>query len=206
MLVLGMQNLGAMSFDFEELDRNSRIALQLVTNFAGGTLNGKFSTVVGNIEFPVEAPQKSSGRVELDARSIRFGFGKVTGDAHSIEWLNSAKFPRVSFVLEGMKDTRWEGKSLYATAFGPLSLKNKTIVLSIPLKIQYQRAGRRKYDGIKGDLLLIEGESWISRGDFGINPRSSYDSVLDRVLVKVQLVGASKRIRSLLPSALFKKE
>ena len=200
-----MQNLDAMSFDFAALGRNSRIEFRLVTNFSGGALNGKFSKVVGNIEFPVEAPQDASGRVELDARSIRFGFGKVTGDAHSTKWLNSTKFPRVSFVLEGMKKTRWEGKSLYATAFGQLSLKNKTIALSIPLKIQYQRGGRRKYDGIKGDLLIMDGESSISRSEFGINPGSSYDLVLDRILVRVQLVGASKQIRPLLPSTLFRK-
>lgn len=204
-LTMGMKAHGAMSFDFQALGKNSRIELGLVTNFSGGTIRGDFSRVVGKIEFPVESPNKASGQLELDAHSIRFGHRKVAGDAHSVNWLNSAKFPSIVFILQGMKQIRWEGKSLYATAFGSLSLKNRTVSLSVPLKMQYRRGTRRKYDGFNGDLLMMQGESLISRSQLGINSGLALDSVLDRVLVRVHLLGASNKVRPFLPSALFRR-
>ena len=90
-----------------------------------------------------------------------------------------------------------------AEAFGSLLLKGNTAQISFPVCLQYLRAERRKYDGKRGDILLIKGEIPLSRGQFGIQAGSMLDVIKDNVSVQVNLVGCSDKNRPLLPSRLF---
>ena len=58
-------------------------------------------------------------------------------------------------------------------------------------------------DGVKGDLLVLSGESSISRSQLGINPGNMMDRVMDKIRIKINLVGGSIQVRPFLPSALF---
>ena len=85
-------------------------------------------------------------------------------------------------------------------------MKNRNIALSFPLSIQYYRAERRKVDGISGDLLVLKGETTISRSEMGINPGMMMDTVMDPIKIKINLVGGSLKVRPFLPSALFDRD
>ncbi len=202
-LVSASTPIAAMNFEFAPLGKSSKVEIYLSTAFGGGTIKGAFPKVGGEIDFWVENLDSSQGKVLLDARSLHFGHYKVAGDAHSMEWLDSGTFPEISFELNGLKNGRWDGKRLLAIAEGTLKIKNRSYPLAMPLTLRYLRNERRKRDGVRGDLLILTGETSISRSKLGINPNSMLDAVTDALTVKVSLLGGSNRVRPFLPSALF---
>ena len=185
----------AMNFKFAPLGKNNQVEISISTGFAGGTVRGVFRGVEGEVYFYANRPSATQGTVRLDARALYFGHHRVTSDAPSNEWLNANKFPEIFFNLEGLKEPVWAGNELRAVAYGSLRIKNHANPFSIPVSIKYLRAARRKLDGVRGDVLVLRGESSLSRSQFGINPGSMFDSVMDRVTVKIKLVGGSSKVR-----------
>ena len=192
-----------MNFAFAPLGKSSQVEVGLSTAFAGGEIRGAFPRVGGQIEFKPEYLAGTKGKLQLDSRALQFGNYRVTGDAHSKEWLGSDQFPEISFTLTGLKQAKWRGKVLLATAHGSLKMKNRMSPFSMPVSIRYYRDQRRKVDGVKGDLLVLSGESSISRSQLGINPGTMMDRVMDKIRIKINLVGGSIQVRPFLPSALF---
>ena len=192
-----------MAFDMKPLGKMNRIDIQLATGFGSGSVRGTFSEVVGKINFSVREPGNSTGQVLMDARTLRFGYGKVNVDAHDPEWLDSSQFPRVSFSMESLSDFNWLGERMQANANGNLTIKGKSIPISVPVNLRYLRAERRVYDGKNGDILYLTGEFPLSRGEFGINTGTALDTVLDSLTVKIQLMASSDSVRPFLPCRLF---
>jgi polyisoprenoid-binding protein YceI len=192
-----------VTFDLSPLGKMNRIDIDLATGFGSGRVKGSFSQVVGRLHFSVRQPGQTKGQILMDARSLRFGYGKVNGDAHTPEWLNSNEFPRISFKLETLGNTVWIGDSMQADANGKLTIKGTSIPISVPVNLKYLRAERRRYDGKNGDVIYLNGEFPLSRGKFGINTGSALDTVLDSLTVRIQLMAGSDRIRPFLPSRIF---
>ncbi|MEC8043136.1 MAG: YceI family protein [Verrucomicrobiota bacterium] len=196
-------SIHSMTFDLAPLGSKSRIEINLSTGFGSGSIRGSIDQVRGKIDMIVETPENMDGAVLLDARKIRFGYGKVDHDAHKVDWLHSTQYPRISFEMNGLDKIRWAGRVLNAEAKGSLTLKGKSSNISLPVSIRYLRAQRRKFDGRSGDILLLNGELLLSRKDFGINPGGMLDSIMDEIRVKVTIYGCSDKIRPFLPSPLF---
>ena len=198
-------NATATNFDFQPMARLNKIEVGLSKGeqFGFGQLRGSFKSMTGNINFIVEDPTRSTGRVLLDARALQFGFHKVNLDAHEENWMHSRLYPEISFQLQRLEQCRWEKRILRARAHGSLLLKGVSKKISLPVSIQYLRGERRKYDGKRGDMLYLEGQLPLSRTEFEISPGQMFDLIKDRITVKISLVGCSDRCRPLLPSALF---
>lgn len=194
-----------MQFDLTSLGTQSRVEIKVATGFGGGSLRGSFSKIYGELDFSVESPNRTSGKTLMDARSLRFGYGKVNYDAHKMDWLDSTRHPKVAFSLKGLKKTKWSGKELMAEAYGSLSLKGRAVEISFPVQIRYLRKERRKFDGKYGDILLIEGTLSFGRGEFGLNEGNMLSEIMEKISVNFTLFGCSDQVRPLLPSALFNR-
>ena len=203
-LMISVQGF-ATHFDFQSIRNLSKVEIGLSkgNQWGLGKLRGAFKRVRGNINFSFENPNLSTGVILLDARALRFGFQKLNNHAHQEEWLNSNKFPEISFKLKKLSNLNWKNNVLLANADGALQMKGSTRDISIPVTIKYLRAGRRKYDGKRGDILFVAGEIPLNRTDFGISSDDMFDLIKDNISVKVSLVGSSDKCRSLLPSRLF---
>lgn len=192
-----------MTFHLKPLGKLNRVDLQLSTGFGSGIVKGTFSQVVGKINFSLREPAKSTGQILMDARTLRFGYRKINEDTHNPEWMDSSRFPRVSFNLKSINNCSWQGKIMHAKAMGNLNIKEKSIPLSVPVNLRYLRGERKVYDGQDGDIVYVTGEFPLSRGQFGINTGTALDSVLDSLTVKIQLMAGSDGIRPFLPSRVF---
>lgn len=197
--------LNAIEFELHPLGKLNRIGVSLAKGpvFGTGEIKGSFTRVNGKIFFESKYPQQTKGSVLLDTKDLRFGYHKVDGDAQREKWLNSKKFPKIQFNLEGLKDGVWKKDTFFAQAQGTLTIKEKTSKISFPAQMKYLVAGRKKYDRKKGDLLILQGSLPLSRGSFGINPGGMLDIIQDQVSVNIRLVGCSAKSRPLLPSRLF---
>jgi polyisoprenoid-binding protein YceI len=192
-----------VSFDLSPLGKMNKVGIELETGFGSGKVKGRMSQIAGKIKLSVNKPTQSNGEIVMDARSLRFGYGKVDVDAHRAEWLDSSQFPKILFNLESLSNAYWRGEFMHADANGKMLIKGKSIPLTIPVTIKYLRAERRVYDGKSGDILLVKGEFPLSRGAFGINSDTALDTVLDAITVHIQLMGGSKKIRPFLPCRIF---
>jgi polyisoprenoid-binding protein YceI len=195
----------SVEYDLQPLGNLNKILVNLEKGeqFGIGQVRGAFGRVQGKIYFDTKNPSKMKGSVKLDARTLRFGYHKVDQDAHQPAWLNTGKFPKISFQLQALSQEYWKGNTLFAKATGTLFLKNTSVLISFPVSVKYLRSKRKKFDGKPGDLLYFQGTLDLSRGSFGINPGSMLEVIKDQITVEVSLVGCSNVKRPLLPSRLF---
>jgi polyisoprenoid-binding protein YceI len=196
-------SLPAMEFDFRPLASLCRVEVNLSTAFGSGSIRGTFGQMVGTLNFHPEFPEKTSGKIVLSSRSLRFNYPKVAYEAHAPEWLNSSQYPQISFELESLKNISWQEKELRSEASGILKIKGIVKPIQIPLSTHYFRKERRKYEGKNGDLLRLEGLVKIPRSEFGLSSGKLTNAVEEEITIHILLTGASDRVRPFLPSRLF---
>ena len=200
---LGGANAVGMTFDFRTPDQFNAIRVSINTSFGSGQLKGEIRGARGTIEFPMERPETARGRISIDARGIRLFHGKSQAVVHTSTWLDTGRFPQITFVLKGVQNVRWGRNEIRGDIVGTLTLKGKAKEVVLPALFKYQRAGRRSLDGRAGDLLEVQATLSILRGEFGINPGGMLDQVKNEVSVTVNLLARSDKIRPLLPCSLF---
>ena len=200
---LGGANAVGMTFDFRTPDQFNAIKVSINTSFGSGQLEGEIRGARGTIEFPMERPETARGRISIDARGIRLFHGKSQAVVHTSTWLDTGRFPQITFVLKGIQNVRWGRNEIRGDVVGTLTLKGKAKEVVLPALFKYQRAGRRSLDGRAGDLLEVQATLSILRGEFGINPGGMLDQVKNEVSVTVNLLARSDKVRPLLPCSLF---
>jgi len=203
MMVACTQFLSAMEFDFRPLSSLCRIEVNLNTDFGSGKVRGTFGQFAGNLNFIPENPAITEGKVLMRSGSLRFGHAKVAYSTHTPEFLDSRRYPEISFQLESLSNYAWHDRELRAIGLGTLTIKGKANQIEIPLSIRYHRGERRKYEGKIGDLLRIDGMLNISGAEMSKIFNGIPDPLLKEIDVAVSLTGASERMRPFLPSRLF---
>lgn len=193
------------SADFDVLKNNNSVEIILKTSFGSGTVRGRFSQIYGKLEFSLSNPKTTSGQFLLDARTLRFGYEKVNRDVHREEWLDTNTFPKIIYKINKLDKPEWRGSKLYANVEGQLKIHNNTSNLQIPLTLGYLRSERIKYDGTKGDVLLIKGETPLNLKNLGIKNVKMIDATFEEIRIKFQIILGSKGVRPFLPSQIFNK-
>jgi polyisoprenoid-binding protein YceI len=200
---LGGANASGMTFDFRTPEQFNTIKVSINTSFGSGQLEGEIRGARGTIEFPMERPEAARGRISIDARGIRLFHGKSQAVVHTSTWLDTGRFPQITFGLKGVQNVRWGRNEIRGDIVGTLTLKGKAKEVVLPAVFRYQRAGRRSLDGRAGDLLEVQAKLSILRSEFGINPGGMLDQVKNEVSVTVNLLARSDKVRPLLPCSLF---
>ena len=200
---LGGANASGMTFDFRTPEQFNAIKVSINTSFGSGQLKGEIRGARGTIEFPMERPEVARGRISIDARGIRLFHGKSQAVVHTSTWLDTGRFPQITFGLKGVQNVRWGRNEIRGDIVGTLTLKGKAKEVVLPAVFRYQRTGRRSLDGRAGDLLEVQAKLSILRSEFGINPGGMLDQVKNEVSVTVNLLARSDKVRPLLPCSLF---
>ena len=202
-LVAYTQFLSAMEFDFRPLSSLCRIEVNLTADFGSGKVRGTFDKLAGKLNFLPENPAITHGKVLIRAGSLRFDHPEVSTSTHTPEFLDSGKYPEISFQLESLNNFAWHDHELRAIGLGTLTIKDKANRIKIPLSIRYYRGERRKYEGKSGDLLKIDGTLKIRGTELSKMLIGFPESLVNEIDVNISLAGVSDRVRPLLPSRLF---
>ena len=135
----------SIKYDLQPLGNLNKILVNLEKGqqFGLGQVRGAFGDIQGKIDFDTKNPSKMKGSVNLDARTLRFGYHKVDQDAQQPTWLNTSKFTKISFELEGLSKECWKDNTLFAKATGILFIKNTSAPISFPVKVKYLRSKRK---------------------------------------------------------------
>jgi len=153
------------------------------------TILGKTGAVSGSISFD---PKKGSGggTVSIDVTSIDTGIALRNDHMKSDQWLDSARFPTISFKAKKVQKTG--GDSYNVT--GDFTLHGVTKSITTPVTLKYVAASAAsKGAGFKGDAIQLSVKFTIKLSDYGIKiPEKAANKVNDQVTISLSAVGDSK--------------
>jgi polyisoprenoid-binding protein YceI len=118
-----------------------------------GTVHGNFSGLKANIQFSEKDPSASSISASIDANTISTGIGKRNKDLKKEKWLQTDKYPRISFRSRKIEQAANGGYK----ALGDLTLKGITRSIELPFTFTPS-----------GDSGVFKGQFVIHRSDFHV--------------------------------------
>jgi polyisoprenoid-binding protein YceI len=162
------------------------------------TLDGRFehiqgytTAVEGNITFDPAAPEKTSGKVVVQAASLQTTMPGMANHIKEPMWLDAAQFPTIEFnvtkvsnvkKLEGA-DSAW---SMDVT--GDFTLRGVTKSITVPVTIAHMPGQLSKRNrGAVGDLMAVRSTFTFNRRDFGVEGNQTPDIVANEIKVSFSL-------------------
>jgi polyisoprenoid-binding protein YceI len=142
------------------------------------------------VSFDKASPEKASGKVSFDVEAMLTGLSTRDRHLQSDDWLNAAKYPKIEFMLNGIKigkkeadgsKTTYEGK-----ANGVFKMYGQEKSIEVPVKITYLDESSQTKDRAPGDFLLVEGEFVVNWKEFGVKGKRGMEDKVSKD-IKVQL-------------------
>ena len=180
----------SISFDFADPKGVNTINFNLDAPLE--SINGNAKGVAGRIQFDPDAPENTSGVLEVDTSSLHVANPRMKQHLHGSTWMEVAKHPDIRFTVASLKDAKTTGNITAATVVGELTVKGVTRQISADATLTYlpgklkARMGPR---GPDGDLLVIRTKFSINRSDYGINAGENLEKVSEEIEVSLSIAG-----------------
>lgn len=156
--------------------------VQGLTKEISGTINfdvGDFSTVKGEVSFPV--------------LSLNTGIKKMVKDLRSSSWLDAEKYPVISFkVKKAVNIKKISDSKIEADVIGDFFLHGITKEDTAKATLTYLDESPVTQQRMPGDLLGVQAEFFINLSDYNIRHMLLGNRVAERIDIKVNLVGSNK--------------
>jgi polyisoprenoid-binding protein YceI len=182
------------SFDFKDPKGVNNVQFKLDAPLE--SITGTATGISGTVAFDPTAPGTTTGRLVLDAKSLTVGNPMMSDHLQGEKWLNTTKYPTITFEAKTLRNVRAQGAQVLAEATGNLTVKGITKEMTVPISLTYlaDKLGARNGDPkIKGDLLVLRANFQINRNDFNINPGQSTDKVAESIELSLSVAGAAPR-------------
>lgn len=184
----------AQEFDFTDPKGVNSVSFILdsevepIVGFAGG--------VSGKISFDPKKPKALTGRLVIDARSIRLQNERMQREVLGPEWLDAENNPQITFEVKKVKTAKKDRKkkgTLNYTLVGEFTIKGVTKKVTVKASASHLPGRlRRRFPGKgDGDLLVLRAQFTISRKDFKIGRRML--GVADAMEIRVAIVGGCEK-------------
>jgi polyisoprenoid-binding protein YceI len=182
------------SFDFKDPKGVNSIQFKLDAPLESisGTANG----VSGTVSFAPAAPAATTGAITLETKSLTVGNPLQAEHLRSVNWLDVAQYPTITFEDVKFSNLRTQGSQTLADVTGKLTVKGITKEITVPVTLAYladKLGARLGDDTIKGDLLVLRATFEINRNDFNIMPGKLTDKVSETIQLSLALAGAAPR-------------
>lgn len=130
-------------------------------------VRGRFDTVEGKIYFDAKNLAESSMSFTIKVSSIDTGLGKRDKHLLSPDFLDSGKYPLITFNSTAITD---KGQGLYAVA-GKLNIKGQTHDIVLPLTL----AGIKDHPAVPGSQVIgFNGSLMLDRLAYGVGDGKYY--------------------------------
>lgn len=168
------------------------------------TLDGRFEHITGyttaidgNVVFDPAAPEKTSGKVVVQAGSLQATHTNMNEHMKQAMWLDTTTFPTIEFEITkvtNVKKLEGTDPAWSMDVTGDFTLKGVKKSLTVPVKVTHmpgQLAKRNR--GAAGDLMAIRSTFTFNRRDFGVNGNQTADIVADEVEVSFSIAAFSPK-------------
>ncbi len=181
-----------MNFDFKDPKGVNNIVFKLDAPLE--SINGTANGISGTITADPKTPEKISGKIIVDAKSLTVPNPMMQEHMHGANWLDTDKHSEITFEIIEVLNTKQNGNQGTADVKGTFTLKGVTKEVTVPVDVTYL-PGRLKDRGgdVDGDLLVVRTNFKINRGEFGIQEGENLDKVSDVIEISLSLAGASPK-------------
>ena len=157
-------------------------------------VNGSANGISGTVTFDPENPAAVKGKIIVTSDSLTVPNSMMNTHLHSDKWLDTAKFPEMTFESKELKNVKTTGEVTTADVTGTFTLKGVSKELTVPAKFTYlkDKLGQR-VPNQKGDLLVVRASFSLKRSDFNIMPGQMEDKVSDTIELTLSIAGASPK-------------
>jgi len=136
-------------------------------------VDAPFKKFTGHILYDPAQPGAGQAAIEVDTASFDLGSEDYNAEVRKKSWFDSATYPKATFVAGTIKP----GGAGRFDATGTLTLKGKTLALTVPVAVARV-----------GTTQTFDGTLTLSRKYFGIGDPEWNDVVDDKVSIKFHLV------------------
>ena len=192
---IGISVATASARSFSLKDPKNVNAIRFVLDARFEHISGWTTAIDGNITFDPEAPEKTTGRVVVQAGSLNAHHTSISDHMKQEMWLDATKHPTIEFNVTKVAnvkkidgaDPEW---SMDVT--GDFTLKGVTKAITIPVRIAHMPGQLTKRNrGPAGDLMAVRSTFKFNRRDFGVNGNQTADIVADEVEVSFSIAAFS---------------
>jgi polyisoprenoid-binding protein YceI len=145
-------------------------------------VRGSFDEFEGSIHIDGETPEKSSGKVTIQAKSINTRNSQRDDHLRSNDFLDMDNQPEITFASTGIKQT---GDADFVVS-GDLSIRGVTK----PVEIAFEYTGAAT-DPFGNERVGLEGSVVINRKDFGVSWNAALEGggvlVSEKVTLEIEV-------------------
>lgn len=155
-------------------------------------ITGLTNDVWGKVSFDVKDIKTTlKGEVSISTPSIKTGIEKRDEHLRSASWLNSERYPTISFKIKEVERIDFvEDNLIKIVLLGEFSLHGKTNLVYANATMKYLRESEITKTIMPGDLITIVAKFDIKLSDFGITNSLIGNRVSDKIQITANLVGS----------------
>jgi polyisoprenoid-binding protein YceI len=147
---------------------------------------GKTNKVTGTIKFDA-AKGTGSGSISVDAASIETGIDLRDEHMRSPQWLDTAKYPKITFQTLNVKRTAQDTYQVYGTL--TMHGVSRKITTTVTLK-RLAASDATRNAGFKGDVVQLRTKFTVKLADYGVKiPAQAKGKVAETVTISVSAYG-----------------
>jgi len=180
-----------LEFDFKDPKGVNNVVFK--TDAPLESINGTATGISGKVTFDPVNPGAVKGKIVVQSSSLHLGNPMQKEHLHGDKWLDVAKYPEITFEVEGANNVKTQGDVTTAEVTGKMALHGATKTVTVPVKMTFLKDKLKARTGKEGDLLVIRAAFKIKRSDFGINPGQMEDKVSDEIELNLSIAGAAQR-------------
>lgn len=186
--LLALSALGAQAKTFSVGDQPQRMSAKFESVTEYETFLGTTNKITGTISYD-PSKKTGSGKLVIDASSIKTGVDLRDEHMRSANWLDTAQFPTIEFETTQVSP---KGNDKFAVT-GNLKLHGVTKKVATTVEFKYLPASSAtKANGFKGDVVRLTTNFDLKLSDYGIKvPSQLTGKVANQVSISVKAFGTT---------------
>jgi len=192
MLAVGTSYGTAKEYDFK--DPKGVNAIHFLLDSELEPILGIASGVSGTVSYDPEAPEKTTGKLVVDAKTLHTQNPAMKEQLHSDKWLDVEKYPTIEFKFKQIEEAKpLPHHQSQLKVVGDFTCKGITKELTIPVRATHLagKLGERLHGKVEGDLLVLRADFTIKRSDFEIAQDAPAAIVADEIKITAFIVGGA---------------
>ena len=182
---------GNQVFDFKDTQERNQATFYSEARFEN--ITGLTNDVLGKVSFDVKDVKSTlKGEVSISTSSIKTGIEKRDEHLRSVSWLNSEKYPNITFNIKEITQVdQIEDNQLKIVLLGEFTLRGKTKLVYANATMKYLVESETTKQIMLGDLISVVASFDIKLSDFGITNSMIPNRVSDKIQITANLVGSN---------------
>lgn len=190
---LNINKTGLQTFYFKDTQNRNQTSFTSDAPFE--TFTGVATDLWGEISFdPNDIKNTIKGEIFVSVNSINTGIEMRDEELKGDGWLESEKYPVISFKLERVRELIiLDDNKIKLFLDGSFSCRGKVKAITLDAILTYLSENEITKKRISGDLISVVAEFEINLSDYGIRSVFVPNRVSNKIKVSVNIIGTNAK-------------